>query len=187
MTPGVAPRVQHYLAAIQVVVGCAPVSTEFAFVIGGVLPSLQVGWGRQTVDARIQHELQCARFELKHRRLPDKVFFLLACQRQKRSLNLQGFHVIPQVLLDCRVSHTLHFFPDVHIKLVSRLPLCGEFVVHCVLLQNILKHIFCLSCGLFVCVSRLSGKGGVKDVVDDIVTLEPSSCVACDMCFCVNS
>ena len=64
MTPGVAPRVQHYLAAIQVVVGCAPVSTEFAFVIGGVLPSLQVGWGRQTVDARIQHELQCARFEL---------------------------------------------------------------------------------------------------------------------------
>ena len=64
--PGVSPRVEHDAAAVEVVIGGAPGTTQLAPVGAGVLPTPEVGRGGQGVDASIEHELEGDRLELEN-------------------------------------------------------------------------------------------------------------------------
>ena len=150
MPPGVPPSIQHDGAAVEVVVGASSDTTQLAPIRGGIFPPLKTIWSREGVYAGIQHELQGARLQLKHRRLPNYIFFLPGSNSKEVSLTLQCLNMVLQLILDDSSGGASDLCPDAAVELVGHLPCLfpckhRHLIVHGVEVQCGPVHLFCQS------------------------------------------
>ena len=90
----------------------ALVGAQLALRAGGVLPPAEVGWSGQSVNAGVHHDLECARLQLEHHRLPQDVLLLRDGEGEEGALYLQALCVLHKLGLSLLPGGLPYFLLD---------------------------------------------------------------------------